>query len=163
MKLKLLFITSATALLAGCATGPMPGSPQVVIHAQEDQVKNYLVNDLVNKKWDPVNDTSFTITLDRPGSFGQNFFFGSQWNPQTVTRMHLAFINMGSDGTRVIYHAGIITNPDSGWQQQTEIYWDWPQVQYWLNCMQADLEKRPRPVEPKWPPPVAATMRPKIQ
>jgi hypothetical protein len=151
MKLKLLFIVVATALLAGCATtSPMPGSPQVIIHAPEDVVKNYMVNDLVDKKWNPVNDSQFTITLEREGSFAQDLFFGSQWNMHTVTRIRLMFINTG-DATRVIYHAGIVTNPGSGFERQIEINGDWWRVQYWLDCMAADLEKRTRPIMPPAP------------
>jgi len=153
MKLKLIFMALVTALLAGCATNaPLPGSPQVIIHAPENRVKNYLVNDLVNRKWNPVGDSQFTITLDKPGGFWQNVFMGSQWNPETVTRMRLMFIDTG-EATRVIYHAAIVTNPNSGWQSESEINGDWPHVQYWLDCMAADLEKRDRPMEPIWPAP----------
>jgi hypothetical protein len=162
MKLKLFFIVVAASLLVGCASySPEPGSPQVIIHAPENTVKNYLVNDLVNKKWNPVGDSQFTVTLDKAGGFWQNVFFGSQWNPQTVTRMMLTFIDTG-DGVRVIYHAAIVSNPGSGFQQQNEIDGDWPRVQYWLDCMAADLEKRERPPEPHWPPPAPVTMRPQI-
>jgi hypothetical protein len=153
MKLKLIFIAVATVLLAGCATyTPEAGSPQVIIHAPVDAVKNHLVNDLVNKKWNPVTDSEFTVILDRAGGFWQDVFFGSQWNAQTVSRINLTFINTG-DGTRVIWHECIVTNPGSGFQQMTEVDRDWPQVQYWLDCMAAELENRPRPPQPIFPEP----------
>ena len=147
--------------LAGCATYiPAPNSPRIIIHAEENAVKNYLVNDLVNKGWTPETDSQFTITLDKAGGFWQNVFFGSQWNPQTMTRMTLNFVDTGN-GINIIYHATILTNPGSGFQQQTEISGDWPHVQYWLDCMAADLEKRPRPAQPVFPAAQPVTMRPK--
>jgi hypothetical protein len=161
--LKPLPLALIVALLcSGCATNyPLPGSPQTIIHAPESVVKNYLVNDLANKGWNPVTDSQFNVTLEKQGGFWQNVFFGSQWNPQTVTRMQLTFIDTGN-GIRIIYHEAILTNPESGFQQQLEISGDWPHVQYWLDCMCADLEKRPHPPEPVYLPPTPVTMKPKI-
>lgn len=160
--IKITFISFFALFLVSCATySPMPGSPQAIIHAPESQIKNYLVNDLVNKNWTPVTDSQFTIVLSKPGGFLQNLLYGSEWNPQTTSQMVLTFIDTG-DGIRVIYHETIVTNPDSGFQQRSEVTGDWPQVQYWLDCMAADLEKRPRPPQPKFPPPQPATMHPKI-
>jgi hypothetical protein len=158
---KAAFVLVGAFILGGCATySPAPNSPQIVIHAPESKVKNYLVNDLVNHNWMPATDSEFTIVLDKPGGFLQNLFFGSQWNPNTATQAVLTFIDTG-DGVRVIWHEIIVTNPDSGFQQQTEITGDWPQVQFWLNCMCADLENRPRPPQPVFPPPQPVSMKPK--
>lgn len=87
-----------------------------------------------------VNDTQFTVTLERQGGIWQNAFFGSDWNINTVTQMRLTFVEVG-DATRVLAHAAIVTNPSSGFEQQTQLRGNLPRIQTWLESMATDLEK----------------------
>ena len=146
----------AVALLTGCAAPRLDttsGKPEVKIYAPREKVEERITADLVNHGFLPIAADKLGLTFERAGTISENIFFGSQFNPTTHVRVRIVILPV-ADATRVIYHSSVVSNPGSAFGSENELSGDWKRVQWWLECVAADLEARHRP-DPLPPSPAA--------
>lgn len=151
MKLKLLFIAVATALLSGCMTqyqNTPSGRNEITIAAPKAKVKAALVTDVVNLHYIPVADTDYILTADGDASAGAQFWFTTTDGRAPKTRMRFTLIEQAGT-TRIVADSLLLIPAYGGWNEQE---FNSPQayanMQWFLECVAADVNGQPRPPQP---------------
>jgi hypothetical protein len=152
--MKRMFSLIAIVLLAGCAAQKMTtksGRPEVTVNADRGKTRAALQNYLVDSGYLIFQDSDTIIVADRSAGAWLNFWFTNTLtgeSPRVRTRFNL--IETG-DTTRVIASIGMVHAPGfNGRVSEDELlnrraYED---LQWFLDCVRADLEGMPRPEKP---------------
>ena len=156
--MKTLCILIAMVLLAGCAAPRLDtasGRPEVTVNATKAKVRALLIKQLVDRGYLVVNETESMIQMEGDAGGAADFWFTNTLSgerPKTILRLNV--IDTGG-GIRVLMTAKLwrptyraeldITNRDG-----------LNRLQWFLDCMAAELEGRSLPPEPPKPPTVPA-------
>ena len=112
--------------LGGCATLVTHATPSGRVETTiegvgPEQIKSALVNVMLNRGYSLSHDAAFQIAFDKPVNnvFAQ-VLLGSQYNVIPNTRVSYTLAQVGN-ATRVIADLAIITNPNSPFEQRTDM------------------------------------------
>ena len=110
-------------VLSACQTAPSgPLAPNdFTFNASRTKTKEAIVARFLPKNYQIVRDSDLQLVLDRPASdnFAAQFIYGSQFNTVPNARAMMTFL--GDGPTQVNVRLFIVTNPGSGFEQQTDI------------------------------------------
>lgn len=151
--MKQIFSLAIMLAITGCAAPKLntrSGTPEVTIAAPAEKIRARLANDLADHGFAAINSDPLSLVFEKEAGAAASVFFGSSFNPTAYYRARLTLIE-DAGSVRVLYHGYIISNRGSGFEKQQEVSGDWQRVQYWLECVAADMESRPRPTEPSKP------------
>ena len=114
MKLKLLFIIIATALLAGCETTPMntpSGRAEITVPVQREKAKSVVLNYWTNKHYIVVEDSESVLTMEGDAGAWLSFWFSNTVTGETPRiRLRFALIEL-DHGTRIIAAPSFVYAP----------------------------------------------------
>ncbi|TIP06443.1 MAG: hypothetical protein E5X72_01620 [Mesorhizobium sp.] len=110
-------------ILSACQTapkGPLPPN-DFTFNAPRAKTKEAIVAAFLPRNYQIVRDSDLQLVMDRPANdnFGAQLLFGSQFNGVPNARVMLTFL--GDNPTSVNARLFIVTNPGSGFEQQTDI------------------------------------------
>ena len=122
---KLFTIVFILFAISGCArqyTLPtQSGLPEVLIDGKTtDYVSDFIVNDAINHGGHVIRSDKYQLVLARPGSPGQNNWYGTHANPTTELHTFYNIISQ-SDSVRVIATGLAIVNPGSGYYKNVAL------------------------------------------
>lgn len=144
----------ATLLLSGCSSPKIntpSGQTEVTIHASLPKVKAAMLNGMVERGYEIRSSDDAVIMGERDAGTAAWVLFGTTYNPSAKIRVRANLIPIG-DLVRVLYRGQLVGG--NGVESPLPPN---AQTQYWLECLAADLEERPRPPAPPKPEVVSAT------
>ena len=161
--MKLLFSLVAIVLLAGCTVPRMntaSGRPEVLIQSPLAKVKPALAAALVNKRYLIISDSEMTLVAEGDaGGWADFWFTNTLTGERPRSRIRFTLLNQ-EQSTRVIAALSMAHAPGWGGRSaEEENPYAGPQLQYFLDCLAADIEGRARPSAPPKPPKPALTGR----
>ena len=136
--------------LAGCATPVTHATPSGRVETTiegvgPEQVKSALVNAMLNRGFSLSRDSAFQVAFDKPvdNVFAQ-VLLGSQYNVIPSARVSYTLAQIDK-ATRVIADLAIITNPNSPFEQRTDMNAsaDSNNIQDLLDTLKRRLEASP--------------------
>lgn len=110
-------------IVTACQTTPSgPLAPNdFTFNAPRAKTKEAIVAAFLPRNYQIVRDSDLQLVMDRPvnDNFGAQLLFGSKFNGVPNARVMLTFL--GDNPTSVNARLFIVTNPGSGFEQQTDI------------------------------------------
>lgn len=113
----------AGAGLGGCqSTSAAPLAPQdYQVAASRSRAKEAVITTFLPRGFSIVRDSDYLLVLDRPASdnFAAQFLYGSRFNGTPNARVTMTFV--GDNPTTVMTRIALVTNPNSGFEQITDL------------------------------------------
>ena len=122
-------VTAAAVLAAAvCAAACVPpaslsGPParETAWWTSRDEVKNVIVQQMVDDGYTVKATTDFSLTFEKPASGLMNALYSSEWNHQAVYRVVFNVVPGGADTVHITGAVAVVTNPGSGFEQAQDV------------------------------------------
>ncbi len=138
----------AVLMLTGCAEAVAVNTPSgkaevTVEGVSPDQVKPFLVNEMLNRKYTISHDAPYLIGFDRPtDNVLVSALVGTSYEATPNVRVSYTLVPVGHD-TRVVADLAIIGNPGSAFERRHDINGgvDTPKYQIILDHIKMEAEQ----------------------